>query len=359
MARSGFMIYGAYGYTGELIVRSAIERGHRPLLAGRDPVRLGALARQLDLPSVVLGLEDAAALAGALEAVQVVCHAAGPFVRTAPPMLRACLEAGTSYVDITGEIPVFEAAFALHAQAVQRGVALLPGAGFDVVPTDCLARFVADAVPGATELELALLVQTQPSRGTLRSSFEGILRGNFVRRDGELQPLPFGQGLHTVRFTRAEHAVLPVPWGDLETAFHTTGIGNITVSMAVPSAVAKLLGVAAPFVPRLLGLAERTWLQRAVLAAIERQPEGPDARARGRGRAEVWARAMSPDGRTREAWLEVADGYAFTAESAVLAVEALLAAPHRGALTPAGAFGADFVLGVRRSRRFEALPAPE
>src|SRR5262245_29982361 len=172
MSRSGFMIYGAYGYTGELIARQAIARGHRPVLAGRRRDELDKLSRELDLPNVCVALDEPARLREALGQVGVVCHAAGPFIHTSAPMVEACLEAGTSYVDITGEITVFRSVFARHDEAERRGVALLPGAGFDVVPSDCLARFVADAVPGATELQIAFASLGRPSAGTAKASFE-------------------------------------------------------------------------------------------------------------------------------------------------------------------------------------------
>src|SRR5687768_2166304 len=129
MARSGFMIYGAYGYTGELITRQAMARGHRPLIAGRHRDKLAKLARELDLPSVCASLEDPASLREALGRVDAVCHAAGPFVHTSAPMVEACLAAQTSYIDITGEIAVFRSIFARHAEAERQGITLLPGAG--------------------------------------------------------------------------------------------------------------------------------------------------------------------------------------------------------------------------------------
>src|SRR2546423_520559 len=132
MPGSGFMIYGAYGYTGELIARQALARGHRPLLAGRDGAKLAALARELGLPAVSVGLDQRSALLRALEQVSAVCHAAGPFVHTSEPLVEACLEARVHYLDITGELPVFASIFRRHAEAEERGVALLPGVGFDV-----------------------------------------------------------------------------------------------------------------------------------------------------------------------------------------------------------------------------------
>lgn len=360
MNRSGFMIYGAYGYTGELIARQAVARGHRPLLAGRRQAELDKLARELDLPSVCVSLDDSTRLREALARVDVVCHAAGPFIRTSAPMVAACLDARTSYVDITGEITVFRSVFARHAEAEQRGIALLPGAGFDVVPSDCLARFVADAVPGATELELAFASLGRPSAGTAKASFEGMLRGNFVRRDGRLTEIPWGEGVQKVRFSDRTRTVLPIPWGDLETAYRTTRIPNITTSMAVPESAARVLSLARPvtrsLMPHVVAGLSSARVRDAILGAIDRIVQNPDAVARSGGRAYLWARAATGNGLAREAWLETVDGYALTAESAVLALEKIVEQRPVGALTPALAFGADFVLEIAGSVRHERLP---
>jgi short subunit dehydrogenase-like uncharacterized protein len=360
MSRTGFMIYGAYGYTGELITRQAIARGHRPWIAGRNEVALEKLARELDLPSVCVSLDDARGLAEALARVEVVCHAAGPFSRTSAPMVEACLEAKTSYVDITGEISVFREVFDRHADAERAGVALLPGAGFDVVPSDCLARFVADAVPGATELSIAFASLGRPSAGTAKASFEGVLRGNFMRRKGELTEIAWGEGVRKVRFSDRERTVLPIPWGDLETAYRTTGIGDITTFMAVPESAARLLSLARPLtqglMPKLMAGLGSTAVRELVLSAIDRYVKNPDSQARQAGRAYLWARAAN-GGLSREAWLDTVDGYAFTAESAVLALEKVQERRPVGALTPAGAFGADFVLELHGSVRHERLPS--
>lgn len=360
MNRSGFMIYGAYGYTGELIARQAISRGHRPLLAGRRREELDKLSKELDLPNVCVSLDEPERLREALARVAVVCHAAGPFVHTSAAMVDACLDAQTSYVDITGEIVVFRTIFARHAEAERRGIALLPGAGFDVVPSDCLARFVADAVPGATELQLAFASLGRPSAGTAKASFEGMLRGNFVRRDGRLTEIAWGEGVQTVRFSDRSRTVLPIPWGDLETAYRSTRIPNITTLMAVPESAARLLALARPvtksLLPKVMAGLGTGAVRDVVVGAIDRYVQNPDAQARRAGRAYLWARASAGNGQAREAWLDTVDGYALTAESAVLALEKIAERRPVGALTPAQAFGADFVLEVGGTVRRERLP---
>jgi short subunit dehydrogenase-like uncharacterized protein len=353
------MIYGANGYTGELVVAEALKRGHRPLLAGRSAQKLGRLAERFDLPFVAVDLGDHAALVNALGAVDLVFHAAGPFVDTSAAMVRACLEARVHYVDITGEIPVFEHTLAQHAVAVDRGVVLMSGVGFDVVPTDCLAAHVARRLPGASELEIAIAAIGQPSPGTTKSSFDGMVRGGLVRRAGALVQHPLGKGARRVRFSDRERSVMPIPWGDLVTAHRTTGIPNITTYMALPQKMTSIMtstwrlqDLASPITRVVLGAKP---VKRLVMRAIERGVQGPSPEARERGRSFVWARASNPEGQAAEAWLETLEGYDFTAVAGMRIVELILAQKSAGALTPAVAFGPDFVLEIPSTRRFDAL----
>ena len=345
-----WMLYGASGYTGTLLAEEAVRRGHRPLLAGRRRERLLPLAERLGLEAVGAPLEDAAALRGALERCALVLHAAGPFVRTSRPMLRACLDAGAHYLDITGEVPVFENTFRHNAEALERAVTLMSGVGFDVVPSDCLALHVAERVPGARELEIAFAAGGGASAGTLKSALEGAPEGGRVRRNGVLRAWPMGQGAKRVRFSDRARTVMPVPWGDLETAWHTTGIQDITTYMAVPGSVAVGMRLSYPLLRRLLAV---SLVKDAAARLIERRVKGPDADARARGRSYLWARARSEDGREAEAWLETLEGYALTARTGVLAVEGVLAGAPHGAHTPARAFGKDFILGVEGTRRID------
>jgi short subunit dehydrogenase-like uncharacterized protein len=265
-------------------------------------------------------------------------------------MVQACLAAGAHYLDITGEIPVFENTFRHDAEARRRNVVLMSGVGFDVVPTDCLARYVADRVPGAHELELAIAASAPPSAGTAKSMLEGLPSGCFVRRGGQLQPWPMGQGVRRARFSDKERTVVPIPWGDLVTAWHSTAIPNITTYVAQPAAVAHALRFTFPVLRRVVAVeAVREQLAKLVEARVQ----GPDETLRQRGRSQVWAEARAPDGRRAEAVLETPEAYAFTARATVRAVEEVLAGARRGALTPAQAFGADFVLSVEGVRRMD------
>ena len=151
---SALMIYGATGYVGEYVARTAGRLGVKAIVAGRDAAKLDRIASETGLERRAFGLDDPAVIDSALNKVAVVLNCAGPFKYTAEPLVEACLRSGAHYFDLAGEIPVYEALQARDEQAKARGVMLLPGVGFDVVPTDCLALHLKQRLPSATQLRL-------------------------------------------------------------------------------------------------------------------------------------------------------------------------------------------------------------
>jgi short subunit dehydrogenase-like uncharacterized protein len=348
-----WLIYGSSGYTGTLVAEHAVSRGHRPVLAGRSRDKVEPLANRLGLECAVFSLDDAESAARALAGCDLVFHAAGPFVFTSDPMIRSCLAAAVNYVDVTGEIPVFENTFQHDAAARERGICLMSGVGFDVVPTDCMARYVADRLPGATRLEIAFASSGGASAGTIKSALEHVPKGNFVRRGGALTPVPTAHEIRMVRFYDKERTVVSIPWGDLSTAYRSTGIGDITTYMAQSENAAKIMRATGGVMRRVLGVdAVRSFAQDLVAKRVR----GPDETARRAGRSHVWVRASKEGGEAREAWLETLGGYDFTAAAGVRAVERLLEKRPKGALTPSTAFGHDFVLEIEETTRYDALP---
>lgn len=353
MSDAQWMIYGAYGYTGQLVTREALRRGHHPILAGRSKRKLVPVAEELGLEWTVVDLDDSDALKQAVARVELVFNAAGPFIHTSDPMIRACLAGGANYVDITGEIPVFQNTFSYDQLAIQRGVVLISGAGFDVLPTDCMAEYVADQVPDAVELEVAIAAPVRASAGTVKTMLELFPQGGWRRRDGQLVPYRWGRGAKQITFPHTERIAMPIPWGDLETAFQTTGIPNITTYLALPKSNVWLIRWTAIPGQRVLGVkAARRVLQKWG----EKIFRGPDEETRQTGRSYVWARAANASGCEAQAWLETSEPYQFTAVGGVRCVEKILQDRPQGALTPALAFGADFVLEIKGTQRFDTLP---
>lgn len=336
------LIYGANGYSGELIAREAVRRLLRPILAGRNARKVEALARELNCESRVFDLTEPK-----LDGVDAVLHCAGPFVHTSAPMVQACLDAGVHYLDITGEIAVFESIFARDAEAKARGVTLLPGVGFDVVPTDCLAAMLSARMPEATHLELAFYARGgSPSRGTMKTMIEGGAAGGAIRRDGAIVRVPALFDVRDIPFSCGPRTAMTIPWGDVSTAFRTTGIPNIRVySAASPRAIARLRR--ARHLAPLLGLRP---VKRALQALAGRRA-GPGEARRAQSRTYLWGRVSN--GRDELSMtLTTGDVYTFTAQSAVSAAARILEEPPRpGAVTPAARFGSEFVFTIEGVER--------
>jgi short subunit dehydrogenase-like uncharacterized protein len=339
---AGWLIYGANGYTGELIAREAARRGLGPVLAGRRGGAIAPLAAELGLEARAFALDDAAAMDAALRGKAAVLHCAGPFARTSAPMVEACLRARAHYVDITGEVAVFEACAARDAQARKAGVMLLPGAGFDVVPSDCLAAHLKRRLPAATHLALGFQVTSSPSHGTAITAVENLHRGGLVRRQGRLTPVPPAWRTRTIDFGRGPRRAVTIPWGDVATAFHSTGIPNVEVYMAAPRRMRALMRAARVVRPA-LGLAP---VRRLLKAAIDRRPRGPSAEQRAAGRSLLWGEARDASA-TVVSRLAGPESYALTVQTALAAVEKIRGGGARiGFQTPSLAFGADFVLEI-------------
>jgi len=335
------MIYGANGYTGEIVAEAAAARGARPILAGRREEAVRPLAEKLGCQHRVFDLGGE--VASALDGVQLVLHCAGPFSRTSKPMVDACLARGAHYLDITGEISVFEACRARSDEARQANVIVMPGVGFDVVPSDCLAASLAAKLPGATSLQLAFTGLGEPSAGTAKTMLEGIPSGGAVRKDGKITRVPAAWKTMTVPFHDRERTAVTIPWGDVSTAYHSTGIPNIETYVALPKRMIRGMKLANTF----RGLLKLGPVQRMAAGMIERRVKGPDAEARAAGSSELWGRVADASGGEVQGTLTTPEGYRLTAISALAAVDRVLAggiAP--GFHTPSTAFGADFVASL-------------
>jgi short subunit dehydrogenase-like uncharacterized protein len=333
--KTGWMIYGATGFTGRLVAREAVALGERPVLAGRSAEKVRPVADELGLPWVAFDLDDRPAAVAALRGVELVLLAAGPFDGLAQPMMDACLEAGTHYADLDNELPVFQAAEARDARARERGVAIVPGVGFGTIATGSLIKRVVEAVPDANRLECALhIATTGAGAGTGESVVAGMRMGGRVRRGGRLVAHPLGAGGREIAFADRSRRASPVPTGDLEAAWMDTHIPDIVVyGTGLPGGALQRAGIA--ILRRLLWIGP---VRRAASAVRE----GRD----GDTRCQAWAAATNARGETVEARLETGEGFAFTAAAAVRAVAAIRRAPQAGAHAAATVLGAAFVESV-------------
>lgn len=338
---SNFLLYGANGYTGTLIAQLAVERGLQPILAGRNAEKLEPLATELGLEYRAFKLEDEAAVDEALADVAVVLHCAGPFSQTSLPMVAGCLRTKRHYLDITGEVSVFEAIAAQDAAAKAAGVMLLPGVGFDVVPSDCLAAHLKARMPTATKLTLGFQALGGISRGTATTMVEA--RGGLVRRGGVLTPVPAAWKTRMIDFGQGAVEAVTIPWGDVSTAFYSTGIPDIEVYAAFPASTRQAM-VASRYFGWLLGLPLVQQFQKRL---IQNQPPGPSETERAQGRSLLWGEVEDNSGKQLVSRLQCPEGYTLTAMTSVAIVEKVLAEQVSvGFQTPSLAYGADLILEI-------------
>ncbi len=336
------LIYGSYGYTGELMVAQALARGLQPILAGRNADALRAQAETLGLRWRVADL-TAAALDAALLDVGVVLHCAGPFSRTAKAMMEACIRNRAHYLDITGEIAVFEMAARLDKKASAAGITLMPGVGFDVVPSDCLAAHLKSRLPSANHLTLGFQSNGRTSHGTATTMVENIEAGGAVRRDGKIVQVPPAYLSRHIDFGLGKTGAVTIPWGDVSTAFYTTEIPNIEVFIALPTG-ARIGLLLSRYLKPILASA---FIKKRLQAKIDAGPRGPTPAQRTRSRSYLWGEVTDAAGNKRVSRLQAPDGYTLTALSGVAIAEAALAGKlPKGFQTPARALGADFVLSL-------------
>lgn len=348
MMNRKWLIYGAYGYTGELIVQEAVRRGLSPVIAGRNAEKLAALAEQFQLESRTFPLDSFTH--EQLQDIDLVLHCAGPFNDTSKPMIDACLMAGTHYLDITGEIPVFEYTHAQHERAIAAGVVLCSGVGFDVIPTDCTALKLKEILPDATQLALGFDSDSGISPGTSKTAIRGLGSGSAVRQNGVIVAKPFGSQHRFIDFGRGSKSAIGIPWGDVATAFYTTGIPNIStwIPMARTAAVgARLSNVMRPV------LASKP-VQKKLTAWVEQNISGPDETARKNSPAFIWGEASNATGVRKSVRIQVANVYDLTVYGALEIVAQLMTGKYPfGSFTPARLFGSQLIEALPGSGKFE------
>lgn len=350
-----WMIYGANGYTGELIAREAKRRGKAPVLAGRNASKITELASELELPSKAFSLVSPPEIAAALRGIRVVLNCAGPFSKTADPLMRACLAAKAHYLDITGEIEVLEGAHRFDAEAKSAGVVVCPGAGFDVVPTDCIALMLKKALPEANELALGFETSDRHmSPGTAKTLVEGLGKNGKIRRAGRIVDLPIGQGSRHIDFGHGAKLAIPIPWGDVASAYYTTGIPNITVFTPISPASLAIARLMNGFGFILRSPPVQSWLIRR----IEKKVKGPEPSRRDASATWVWGEAHDASGQSREIRILTLNGYSLTVHSSLAIVEHLMSNdPAPGCWTPARLMGENFILSLPGTSKLD-LPQP-
>jgi len=335
-----WLLYGANGYTGELIAREAVQRGMRPILAGRSADRVAPLAKELGCDFRIFTIENQTATLVAMQDVGLVLNCAGPFAATAGRLMQACLALHAHYLDITGEIEVFELAHRLHDKAQRARIVLCPGVGFDVVPTDCVAAKLREALPDATHLALAFESRSRMSIGTAKTSIENAGRGGRVRKDGSIISVSLGYKERRIDFGDGPRETVTIPWGDVSTAYFTTQIPNIEVYVAGLPGLAKQMRQ----LNALRWLLRRGFVKWMIKRSFARRGRGPDQTERECNPTNVWGEATNAAGKKKVAHLRTANGYVVTVQAALGILSAIAERPMQfGYSTPANLMGAHFI----------------
>jgi short subunit dehydrogenase-like uncharacterized protein len=343
------IVYGSYGYTGKLIVEECKSRGLHVILAGRRNVPLESQSKETGYPFEIADMNDSIALQGLLEKGKLVIHCAGPFQDTARRMVEMCLSTQSHYTDISGEYQVFEMLQGYDSEGKRAGITILPGTGFDVVPSDCMALHLQKQLPAARRLELAF---TSPggglSRGTAKTMVQGLGYGSVVRKSGKLVHIPLGEKIKEIDFGSGKFTCVNIPWGDVSTAWFSTGIPDIEVYTPASPAL-----IAASKASRYFNwLLKSRWLKNILSSIIDQRTAGPDREKINSSKSFLWGKVYDDSGKTSSALIETLSGYDLTSKTSVLIAQKILSGNFKtGFQTPASAFGADLILEIENTRR--------
>lgn len=311
------MIYGAAGYTGRMATEHAKAAGLNIIVAGRAQDPVFELAAELGLPGRTFSVDDPAAIAANLEGVDVLLNCAGPFMRTAEPLMRAAIAAGVHYLDFAAELDSYRLAEALDEQAKAAGVMLLPGSGGSVAMLGSLASHAAARIADPRKISIGLHVTGAMSRGSAISATENLTTETLARVDGALVSRDAAD-IRAFDFGLGEVDCFPLTLPDLITIWRTTGAPDVETFVHVS-------GDAFP---------------EGDLKAL---PTGPNAQQRDANRYQAAVVVTGADGTVVRSVLDTVNGYSFTALAAAEASRRVLNGEVRpGFQTPAGLFGAGF-----------------
>ncbi|WP_242605344.1 saccharopine dehydrogenase family protein [Fluoribacter gormanii] len=354
MIKKNFLIYGSYGYTGNLIAQLSVQQGLKPILAGRDEEKLKSQAATLNLEYRVFDVNDLEQTKKALRDLIAVIHCAGPFKHTYKNMALACLAVKTHYLDITGEVMVIEGLMAMNERALMQGIMLLPGCGFDVVPSDCLAAYLKRCLPDACRLLLAIAAFNESaglsiSHGTAKTMIEDIPEGTLIRDDGTLKKVSFCWKTHSFDFGTSKRMLCAtISWGDLASAWWSTQIPHIETYMALPRKVIRFKNVINSF----KWLLSWSLIKKYITRKITQLPAGPTEEQRKNSVVTIYGEVVNDSGEIKAALMTTPNGYTLTALSTFMIIQNVLSgnAPV-GFQTPSSAYTEDLVMNISEVTR--------
>lgn len=341
MHKNRLMIYGAYGYTGQLMVEEALWKGIRPILAGRNERRVASVAAQYDLPFRTFNVSQTKDF---LKDISVMLNCVGPFSATAEPVVAACLDTETHYLDITGEIEVFQKCYQKHEEAKKQNIILMPGVGFDIVPTDCIAAMLKQKSPCAERIDLAFSLGTKPSPGTTKTTIENAGKGGIIRENHQLVPVKHGYQSRKIPFQNGEQWATTIPWGDVFTSGISTGVPHGLVYAAMPKAMIRLLRLSNSIRSILNSPTAQNFMHQTAKILLGKNPGEEERKQQ---HAQLWGEATTPEGEKTTITLSGPNAYLMTAEAGIKIAQYCLKYDGPGGyFTPSMLLGADFIRSV-------------
>jgi short subunit dehydrogenase-like uncharacterized protein len=343
------VVYGSYGYTGRLIIDELKKKSFHVILAGRKQDALQKQSEESGYPFEVVDVSDSINLKRLLSKASLVLHCGGPFRFTAQAMVDACLETKTHYTDITGEWQVFELLAGYDEAAKKTGIQIMPGTGFDVVPSDCLAVHLKKRLPSATHLQLAFaMVPDGMSRGTKKSMVESLGYGGVMRKNNELTPFTLGKDVLDLDFGSFTTKTTRIQWGDISTAWRSTGIPTIEVFTGADEKTISNLKLS----NSLSWLLRKRWLKDFILGRIDKGKSGPSQHDLHIGKCYLRGTVWDAEGNIKTSLFNGPNAYLLTAKTAVLIAEKIMAGKlGAGYKTPAMQYGTDLVLEIKGTVR--------
>ena len=349
MADNSFLLYGANGYTGELIARYAVKYDLHPVLAGRRKDAIESLAAKLNQPYNVFDVNDTDALSASLKGVKLIINAAGPFQFTARQIINACLKTSTHYLDINGDIQVFEFIREYDDAAKQAGIMIMPGGGFDVVPTDCTALLLKKLLPDAIDLKLAFAARGgRLSHGTATTMVNKLGEAGAARKNGNIIRQPLGKKGMWIDFGVKKVFAMTIPWGDVATAYYTTKIPDIESYSAVSPTIYRLLKMQSLF----NWLFRTKFIRQVLRNKINKRAAGPSDEQRSKAVSLVWGQVSNARGEKATITMQTPNGYTLTAHSVLVIAKKILQGNLKtGYQTPASAYSEDLIMEVPGVKR--------
>lgn len=339
MLKNNWLIYGAYGYTGALLVELAISKGYEPILAGRNYTKLQRLAKKYSLSCRTFDLTDPEKIIENIEDLELLVNCAGPFVETAPPLIMGCLTTRTHYMDISGEVESFEYLFEQEERAVEMEIGLVSGVGFDVIPSDYLSNFLIEKIPNANRLTLCVESVSRISSGTMKTIIHSLSKGGLIRKNGELISCTIGKGQQKFKFPDNRFLkAIPFPLADLVSIHRSTGIPNITTFMTLSESSIQMIS---SFEPMLSFILSNNLLKLSLQKWIEWNVKVPEPNKN--VSSYIYAQIENEIGIQAEAWIKLPESYKFTATALLHCTEKIIGLKPKGAYTPVQLFGIEYL----------------